>query len=78
MHSRESIEKLFAEGDYMSVALHGQLDQWEYFAARGMITHPSEAIRALERFDDPQARFYGAVLAWMDGDEDRPAGTGRS
>ena len=55
----------------MSVALQGRPDQWQHAAARGLITDPRGAIRSLERFDNPEARFYGAVLEWMDGDDDR-------
>lgn len=67
LETTDSIAAAFDAGDFMRVALEGRADQWQYHAARGLIRDPDESIRALGRFDLPEARFYSAVLEWMAG-----------
>jgi hypothetical protein len=70
MNMIDGIAAAFDAGDYMRVALEGKPDQWQYHAARGLIRDPDVSIAALEHFDNPAARFYCAVLAWMAGRDD--------
>ena len=44
-------------------------DEWQTYAAMGLIGKNREAIEGLSRFDHPEARFYSAVASWIDGDE---------
>ncbi len=65
-----NISKEFQAGDYVTAAMEGTPQQWEYHAARGFLGKPKEAIAALCAFDTDQARFYSAALSWFSGDED--------
>jgi hypothetical protein len=64
-----AISKRFANGDYVGVALQGTPSQWEYHAAVGLIRNPASGLAGLARFDNDPARFWTAVLHWMNGDE---------
>ena len=64
----------FAAGNYAAAALQGGPDDWQTHAALGLIGKSKEAIRGLNRFDHPEARFYSAVASWMEGDEQRAIG----
>lgn len=60
----------FRHGDLMSAALDGDRDQWQYHAALGIIKDSQEGLDGLAGFDHDDARFYSAVLSWLDGDEE--------
>ena len=47
----------------------GGQDQWQTYAAMGLVGKSREAIEGLRRFDCQEARFYSAVASWIDGDE---------
>ena len=65
----QSITDLFDAGNYAMVAMTGSKDQWQTYAAMGLIGKGREAIEGLRRFDVQEARFYSAVAGWIDGDE---------
>jgi hypothetical protein len=64
-------EELFRGGNYAAVARVGSPDQWQTFAALGLIGKARQALEGLGRFDLPEARFYSAVTSWIDGDTGR-------
>ena len=64
---------LFDAGNYAKVAERGPDDDWRTFAAWGLVGDTERALAGLGAFDCPEARFYGAVARWMDGDEDAAA-----
>ena len=67
----ESIDVLFNQGNYAAVALAGDSEKWQTFAALGLVGKTSQAIGGLKRFDSPEASFYSAVASWIDGDNER-------
>ena len=62
-----STEALFAAGNYASVAMNGKQDEWQTFAALGLLGKSKEAIEGLSRFDNEESRFYTAVAHWING-----------
>ncbi|KPK91586.1 MAG: hypothetical protein AMJ94_06960 [Deltaproteobacteria bacterium SM23_61] len=64
-----SITELFDAGSYTTVAMTGSQDQWQTYAAMGLVGKSREAVEGLRRFDCQEARFYSAVASWIDGDE---------
>jgi len=64
-----STTELFAAGNYTAVAMTGNPNEWQTYAAMGLVGKAQEAIESLSRFDHLQARFYSAVASWIDGDE---------
>jgi tetratricopeptide (TPR) repeat protein len=64
-----SMIELFRDGNYAAVAMHGSPDEWETYAAMGLVGKCQEAIEGLNRFDHSEARFYLAVAHWINGDE---------
>ncbi|MEW6386053.1 MAG: hypothetical protein AB1491_00835 [Thermodesulfobacteriota bacterium] len=68
--SPESIEELFAQGDYVTVARTGSREHWQTYAALGLIGRTSEAVAGLVDFPKPEPRFYLAVAHWMGGEEE--------
>jgi len=66
---RSVTAELFAAGNYAAVVMTGNPDEWQTFAAMGLVGKAQEAIEGLSRFDHPEARFYSAVASWIDGDE---------
>jgi hypothetical protein len=64
-----SIPELFAAGNYAAVAMTGRPEEWQTYAAMGLIGKGKAAIEGLSYFDHDEARFYLAVASWIDGDE---------
>lgn len=65
------IGELFRKGNYARVAAEGTDDDWETYAALGLIGKTDVAISGLSSFaelDEP--RFYLAVSHWIDGRTD--------
>lgn len=63
-----SIDELFRKGNYARVAIKGTDEDWETYAAFGLIGKTDLAIAGLNSFaelDEP--RFYLAVAHWIDG-----------
>jgi GT2 family glycosyltransferase len=60
----------FATGNYARVAMIGSPDQWQTYAAMGLIGKSRGAMEGLSRFDHPEARFYLGVTHWINGQED--------
>jgi hypothetical protein len=65
--------ELFAQGDYATVAREGGKDEWQTYAALGLIGKTREAVEGLPRFDHPEAEFYSAVARWIAGEDDEAA-----
>ena len=63
------LANLFSSGDYPSVVLHSQSNDWRPAAALALMGHTRRAIAELGRFKDDEARFHLAVAHWMDGNE---------
>ena len=59
----------FNKGNYLSVAMGGGETDWRTHAARGLIDLEHSQAERLSEFDGEEARFYCAVLHWMDGNE---------
>ncbi|NQT03224.1 MAG: glycosyltransferase, partial [Planctomycetes bacterium] len=66
---RSVTAELFAAGNYAAVAMTDNPDEWQTYAAMGLVGKPQEAIEGLSRFDHSEARFYLGVTHWIDGDE---------
>ena len=60
----------FAHGDYATVAREGEKQEWQTYAALGLIGKTREALEGLARFDHPEAFFYSAVARWIDGEDE--------
>jgi hypothetical protein len=60
---------LFLQGNYAAVALADEPDQWETYAALGLVGKTREALAGLERFPGDGPAFYAAVARWIDGDD---------
>jgi hypothetical protein len=58
-------------GNYAAVAMHGDRDDWQTYAALGLVGKTREAVEGLGRFPGDGPAFYAAVARWIDGDEDR-------
>lgn len=67
------LNEAFANGDYHKVAASNRRDRWQTFAALGLCGNIRPALDGLGKFDDPLARFYEAVVHWIDGNEDAAA-----
>jgi hypothetical protein len=61
----------FAGGDYLSAARSFPSDSWQRYASLGLIGHPFDAARELQRFSHPDAFFFSGVASWIAGDDDR-------
>src|SRR6266542_5669473 len=61
----------FEKGNYTALALNDQTDEWQTFAALGLVGKTKVAIEGLSRFDHPEAKFYSAVASGIDGNEQR-------
>lgn len=72
--SQPSVSELFQVGNYAAAARSGSLEEWQTYAAWGLIGKTSEAIAGLNRFSHlPEVAFYLAVTHWIGGDDDRAA-----
>jgi tetratricopeptide (TPR) repeat protein len=60
----------FAEGDYATVARIGGKEEWQTYAALGLIGKTREAVEGLDRFDHLEAAFYSAVAHWIGGEDE--------
>jgi tetratricopeptide (TPR) repeat protein len=60
----------FARGDYATVARTGGEQEWQTYAALGLIGKTREAVQGLARFDHPEAAFYSAVAHWIGGEDE--------
>jgi hypothetical protein len=69
MKPTNSIEQSFKDGNYTHVAMTGTPDQWQTYAALGLLGKTPEAIAGLNQFNHEEARFYSAVASWIGGDE---------
>lgn len=63
----------FAQGDYATVAMTGGGQEWQTYAALGLIGKMREAVEGLARFDNEEAAFYSAVARWIGGEEEEAA-----
>ncbi len=63
----------FARGDYATVARIGRKDEWQTYAALGLIGKTAEALEGLARFDHTEAAFYTAVAHWIGGEDQTAA-----
>jgi tetratricopeptide (TPR) repeat protein len=62
--------KAFENGNYALAAMQGSDEEWQTYAAQGVIGKTAEAVEGLERFGYlEEARFYAAVAHWIGGDE---------
>jgi radical SAM superfamily enzyme YgiQ (UPF0313 family)/tetratricopeptide (TPR) repeat protein len=64
-----SLPAPFHLGDFASAALRKNFDEWETYAALGLVGKSKEAIEGLGRFAHPDALFYTAVAHWIEGEE---------
>jgi hypothetical protein len=69
-----SIAELFARGDYATVARKGGEQDWQKYAALGLIGKTRQALEGLARFNHPEADFYAAVARWIGGEDDAVPG----
>ncbi len=63
----------FARGDYATVARTGGKEEWQTYAALGLIGKMGEAVEGLARFDNPEAAFYSAAAHWIGGEDEAAA-----
>jgi hypothetical protein len=54
--------------------MKGGEQEWQTYAALGLVGKTGEALEGLARFDHPEAAFYSAVARWIGGEDDRVAG----
>lgn len=66
--------ELFTLGDYASVAREGGKEEWQTYAALGLIGKTQEALEGLARFKHPEAAFYSAVALWIGGEDEAVPG----
>jgi hypothetical protein len=52
------------------VAREGGEQEWQPYAAQGLIGKTHEAVEGLKRFDHPEAVFYSAVARWIGGEDE--------
>jgi hypothetical protein len=60
----------FARGDYATVARIGGRQEWQTYAALGLIGKTREAVAGLARFDHVEAAFYRAAAHWIGGQDE--------
>ncbi len=60
----------FARGDFASAAMTGGGQEWQTYAALGLIGKTREAVEGLARFDHEEAAFYSAVAHWIGGEDE--------
>lgn len=73
-NSQNSTAELFQAGNYAAAARCGSPEEWQTYAAWGLIGKTTEAIAGLNRFSHlPEAVFYLAVTHWIGGEDDRAA-----
>jgi hypothetical protein len=65
-----STAELFDRGDYVTVARKGGAEEWQTYAALGLIGKTQEALEGLARFPHPEPDFYTAVTRWIGGEDD--------
>ncbi|MDX2255998.1 MAG: hypothetical protein NW214_10820 [Pseudanabaenaceae cyanobacterium bins.39] len=63
------ISEAFELGNYATVALHGSQDDWQTYAALGLMGKTQAAIAGLSQFNSSDAHFYSAVAYWIGGDD---------
>ena len=66
---RPGAAEAFERGNYATAALHGSPDDWQTYAAHGLIGNAQRALAGLVAFNTPESLFYQAVTHWIDGDE---------
>lgn len=66
-----STTELFLSGNYAGVAMTGSRNEWQTFAALGIIGKSQEAIDGLSNFNHEEVLFYIAVAHWMNGDDEQ-------
>lgn len=64
-----ALQAMLDQGNYATLALNGDPQDWRTLAALGLIGRGDKAIPTLQEFDHPQARFYLAVTHWIHGNE---------
>jgi len=64
-----SIDQLFRTGNYTAVALSRNSQEWQTYAALGLIGKTKEALEGLGRFEGEEVQFYTGVTHWMGGDD---------
>ncbi|WP_155523773.1 glycosyltransferase [Nodosilinea nodulosa] len=66
------IDALFCRGNYAGVAVEGSDQDWQTYAAFGLIGKTDRAILGLSSFTEiDEARFYLAVTHWIGGHTDK-------
>jgi hypothetical protein len=60
----------FARGEYATVARYGGEQEWQTYAALGLIGKTPAALDGLARFAHPEAAFYAAVARWIGGENE--------
>ena len=71
MLSQIQTKTLFKQGNYTQVALFGNRECWEKYAAFALIGKTSEAVNYFRNCDDfTDAYFYEGVAHWMNGDDE--------
>jgi hypothetical protein len=63
----------FAHGDYATVARYGGEQEWQTYAALGLIGKTREAVEGLALFAHAEAAFYSAVARWIGGEDETVA-----
>lgn len=66
----DSTAERFVAGDYATVARRGGEQEWQTYAALGIIGRTAAALAGLARFTHPEAVFYSAVAHWIGGEEE--------
>lgn len=72
-NSESPTAERFARGDFATVARTGGKQEWQTYAALGLIGKMREAVEGLARFDHPEAAFYSAVARWIGGEDETAA-----
>jgi len=67
--SNRSLQQAFVEGNYVGVALTGQTDCLETYAALGLVGKTKPAIKGLQKFPQSEALFFTGVSYWIDGQD---------
>ena len=62
---------LFDNGNYTTVALRNESNDWRTHASLGLIGKTEDALVGLDQFDHKDARFYKGVTHWIGGNEKR-------
>ncbi len=71
MRSTRELRELFDAGNYAGVALAGNGECWQSYAALGLVGRVEEALAGLSRFEGNEARFYEGVALWIGGRKQR-------